>query len=69
MALAMATGLNVPDGKTFAISGNWGGFEGANAVAFSAVAKVADNVYVPAGAGAGMSENANGARAGVMMTW
>jgi len=39
------------------------------AVAFSAVAKVADNVCVSSGTGAGLSVNTNGARAGVMMAW
>jgi hypothetical protein len=65
MALAMVGGLTLPDGKTYAISGNWGTFEGENALAFGAIARISNNIYVTGGVGMGLNNNTVGGRAGI----
>jgi hypothetical protein len=65
LALAMVGGLTLPDGNTYAISGNWGTFEGENALAFGAIARVSKNVYVTGGFGAGLNNGTFGGRAGI----
>lgn len=69
MAMAMAGAVALPDGKNYAISGNWGTFEGANAVSFGAIGKVTDNLFVTGGVGAGLEEGTTGGRAGAMWAW
>jgi hypothetical protein len=65
LALAMVGGLTLPDGNTFAISGNWGTFEGENAIAFGAIGRVSKNVYITGGFGAGLNKSTFGGRAGI----
>lgn len=57
----------VPDGKTFAITGNWGYFENTNALALSGALKVNDNLYLNGGLGFGVDYGTVGSRAGFML--
>lgn len=69
MAMALAGGLNLPEGKNFGISGNWGTFDGEHAMGFGAVGRVSKNVYLNGGVGIGAGHGKVGGRAGVMFTW
>ena len=69
MAIAMGGTYLPKPGETFRISGNWGHFEGANSVAFSAAASVGGGTYITAGVGLGLDANTVGGRAGVSMGW
>jgi hypothetical protein len=59
----------VPEGKTFAVSANWGNFQGSNALALGAVMKVNDSFYLTGGVGVGTDHGTVGSRAGVMFAW
>ena len=69
MALAMAGGLVLPQGKDFAISGNLGTFGGRNALAFGAIGRVSNNVYLTGGVGAGLNSGTVGGQGGVIFAW
>ncbi|RUY82833.1 hypothetical protein EN974_37470 [Mesorhizobium sp. M7A.F.Ca.CA.001.12.2.1] len=66
MALAMAGG-SLPADKNFAVSINWGTFEGQNAFAGTAHARLTDNLFINGGVGA--SDHTVGGRAGLMLAW
>jgi len=69
MAMAMAGSYLPREGESFRISGNWGNFEGSNAMAFNAALLVQDNIFVTAGIGYGINEKSLGGRAGVSIGW
>ena len=69
MALALAGGLSLPGDARFAISGNWGTFEGQNAFAFGAVARVSENMFVNGGLGIGVERGTVGGRLGLTIAW
>lgn len=69
MALAVAGTLSLPPGKNFALTGNWGTFEGDNALGFSGTARISKNLYFNAGIGSGLSRGTTGGRAGFTALW
>jgi autotransporter adhesin len=68
MALAMGGGT-LPNDKNFAVSINWGTFEGENAFAGSAYARITENLLIHGGLGVGASEGTFGGTAGLTFTW
>lgn len=68
MALAMA-GSGLPGDKNYAVSLNWGTFQGENAFAGSAQARISENVILSGGIGVGASNRTVGGRAGVTVAW
>ena len=68
IALAM-TGGTLPFDKNFAISANWGTFEGENAFAGSVFARVNDYWIVHGGLGVGLGEGTLGGTAGLTFAW
>jgi hypothetical protein len=69
MALALGGAMAPPDGKTFAISGNLGLFEGAQAMGFSAVGRLDDSWFVNASVGMGFATSTVGGRLGATYAW
>ena len=69
MAFAMAGQQPISPDKNTSVSVNWGNFEGENAFAFGAAARVADDVYLSAGLGLGVSTGAVGGRVGLSWSW
>ena len=68
MAMAMA-GASLPADKNYAISMNWGNFEGSNAFAGTAQARVSESFLVHGGIGYGVDTGSVGGRAGVTFAW
>jgi hypothetical protein len=68
MALAMA-GSGLPGDKNYAVSLNWGTFQGENAFAGSAQARISENVILSGGIGVGAGNHTVGGRAGVTVAW
>ena len=48
---------------------NWGTFNGQNALGFSGVGRVTENIFLNTGIGTGMSRGTVGGRAGVTVAW
>lgn len=69
MALAMAGTFLPQPGETFRISGNWGNFEGSNALSFGGAMDIGEGVYLTGGVGAGLEEGTLGGRAGLSIGW
>lgn len=68
MAMAMA-GAGLPADKNYAVSINWGNFEGSNAFAGTAQARVSENFLLHGGIGYGASNGSVGGRAGMTFAW
>ncbi len=72
MAMAMG-GLQVPAGRTFAISGSVGFFDGSTAAAFAAAARLADtesiSAVLNAGVGVGFETGVVGGTVGLTLAW
>ncbi len=68
MAMAMA-GAGLPADKNYAVSLNWGGFEGENAFAGTAQARLSENFILHGGLGVGASQGTVGGRAGMTLAW
>jgi hypothetical protein len=69
IALAMAGGATLPAEKNFAVSINWGVFEGQHGFAGTAAARINDNLHIHGGIGVGASEGTVGGRAGLTLSW
>ncbi|CDX52988.1 hypothetical protein MPL1032_160127 [Mesorhizobium plurifarium] len=67
MAMAMAAPA-MPSDKNYALSINWGGFEGKNAFAGTAQARVSESFMIHGGIGVG-SSGTMGGRAGLTYAW
>ena len=67
MAMAMAAPA-MPSDKNYAVSINWGGFEGQNAFAGTAQARISESFMVHGGIGLG-STGTVGGRAGLTYAW
>jgi hypothetical protein len=70
--IAMAFAMDAPDlqaGETFAVSGNWGTFEGDHAIAAGFAARLAPNVTFNGGIAAGSGEGTLGGKAGLRFGW
>jgi trimeric autotransporter adhesin len=65
MAFAMAGVPTVLPNERFAVSANWGNFEGSNGLSLAGAAWVSKNVQVNGGVAFGLNERVAGARAGV----
>ncbi|GAB5443217.1 MAG: hypothetical protein Fues2KO_35660 [Fuerstiella sp.] len=73
VAMAMALGgiPNVlPQGKNYAVSSAWGGFNGENAVSLGGSAALSDNLYFSGGAALSTGRTVSGGgRAGFTIAW
>jgi len=69
MAIALSGSYLPREGERIRFSGNWGNFEGSDALAFNTALLVRDNIYVTAGASYGVNENSLGVRTGVSIGW
>ena len=69
IALSLA-GAVLPEGKTYAVSANFGAFHGESAFGATGTARISDNLFASAGIGIATSGRSNvGARGGVTMAW
>ena len=68
VAIAMG-GAMLPDNKRFAISGNWGTFNGENAFGGMAQFRVSDHFVETRALGAGFARGGVGGRIGGMFAW
>ncbi len=69
MAFAMAGSPTLLDGEKFAMTGNWGTFEGQNGLAMNAALKLASHVQLNGGVAYGLNEDIAGGRVGVRVGW
>ena len=69
MAVAMAGAYLPKPGETFRVSGNWGNFEGSNALAFNGAFALGERTYLTAGVGVGLEQDTVASRAGVSFGW
>jgi autotransporter adhesin len=69
MAFAMSGVPTLLQGETFAMSGNWGTFEGENGLAMNAAVRLAKHVQLNGGVAWGMGESIAGGRVGVRVGW
>jgi hypothetical protein len=69
LGIAMANPTWLGDKENFAISGGWGGVEGANAFALTGVARIDQNWSANAGIGIAPDSSTVGYRAGVRVGW
>ena len=65
----MAGGAPIPLDKQVGLSANWGNFDGENAFALGAAARLADGLIFSAGLGIGVDSGTVGGRAGVSFAW
>jgi hypothetical protein len=63
MAFAMAGVPTLLNGEKFAMTGNWGTFEGENGLAMNAALRLSSNVQLNGGVGWGVAEDLAGGRA------
>ena len=69
MAFAMAGVPTLLPTEIFAMSANWGTFEGENGLALNATLRLAANVQLNGGVAYGLNEDLAGGRAGVRVGW
>jgi autotransporter adhesin len=69
MAIAMGGAPGLAAHEKFAVTMNWGTFEGANGTAINAALRLADNIQLNAGFGYGPDEKIAAGRAGVRFAW
>jgi autotransporter adhesin len=69
MAFAMAGVPTLLNGERFAMTGNWGTFEGENGLAMNAALRLSSNVQLNGGVGWGLDEDLAGGRVGVRVGW
>ena len=69
IALAIGGGAHLEPGQNFALSGNWGTFEGQNGIGVGFRARVNDHVSVQGGFGAGLNSGTTGGSAGISIGW
>jgi YadA-like protein len=69
MAFAMAGTPTLLQSETFAMSGNWGTYEGQNGLAVNAAVRLATNVQLNGGVAFGLDDNLAGGRVGVRVGW
>ena len=70
--VAMAMAMDAPDlrqHERFALKGNWGNFEGENALAFTGTVRLSQRVSFDAGIGIGTNHGNVGGRAGLRIGW
>ncbi len=69
MAFAMAGAPTLTNGEHFAMTGNWGTFEGQNGLAMNAAFRLASHVQLNGGVAYGVGEDLAGGRVGVRVGW
>jgi autotransporter adhesin len=69
MAFAMAGTPTLLQSETFAMSGNWGTYEGENGLAMNAAVRLAKNVQLNGGVAWGLNNDTAGGRVGVRVGW
>jgi YadA-like membrane anchor domain/Head domain of trimeric autotransporter adhesin len=69
MAFAMAGVPTLMPNERFAVTGNWGTFQGTNGLAFNAAARITNNIQLNGGIGYGANQNLVGGRVGVRVGW
>ncbi len=62
-------GAALPSDKNFAISTNFGNYDGQSALAVSAQARLNDYAVLNGGIGAGLSDGGTGTRLGLTLAW
>lgn len=62
-------GGTLPSDKDFAMSINWGNFEGENGFAGTAAMRINDNLHLHGGIGVGARHGTVGSRAGLTFAW
>ncbi len=69
MAFAMAGTPTLLQSETFAMSGNWGTYQGENGLAMNAAVRLAKNVQLNGGVAWGLNNETAGGRVGVRVGW
>lgn len=69
MAFAMAGAPTLLPSETFAMSGNWRGYEGKSGVSVGAAVRLQQNVQLNGGVAYGVNDSTLGGRAGVRVGW
>lgn len=69
MAFAMAGAPTLLASESFAMTGNWGTFQGENGMAVNAAMRLAKNVQLNGGVAYGLNEDLAGGRVGVRVGW
>jgi hypothetical protein len=72
VAMAMAlSGIPtvLPTNTNYAISANWGGFAGENAIAIGGSARLTDNLFLNGGGAIGANQGNGGGQAGMTFAW
>ncbi len=69
MAFALSGASLLPTDSSFALSLNYGHFDGSNAVAFGAAGRLDEGVYLSGGLGVGTDSGEVGGRAGLTFAW
>ena len=69
MAFALSGASLLPSDSNFAMSFDYGHFDGSNALAFGAAGRLDKNIYVSGGLGIGTDTGNVGGRAGVTLAW
>lgn len=70
IAIAMALGgINLPDGKDFALGGNVGFYDGTTAFGVGAIGQLTEGVYLNGGVGLGTKSSTVAGRAGMTLAW
>ena len=69
IALAVGGGAHLEPGQNFALSGNWGNYEGQNGIGVGVRARLSDYVSFQGGFGAGLNSGTTGGSAGLSIGW
>ena len=69
MAFAMAGAPTLLNGETFAMTANWGTYEGENGLAMNAAIRLSKRAQLSGGVAYGVNENLAGGRVGVRVGW
>jgi hypothetical protein len=69
MAFAMSAAPTLMPGKKFALSANWGTFQGTNGTALTGAMRIARDVQFNAAFAYGLRENMSAGRAGLSYQW
>jgi len=69
MAFAMSASPTLLPGKKFALSANWGTFQGENGAALSGAIRIFHDMQLNGAFAYGFRENMSGGRAGLSMQW
>ena len=69
MAFAMSASPTLLPGKKFALSANWGTFQGENGAALTGAIRLSGDIQLNGAFAYGFRENMSGGRAGLSFQW